>query len=439
MSKNRIKDKNKSKEQLIREPAKMRRRISRLETSADRQKQAEKELLLLYDSIDDLITIQDTNYKILHYNGAVEKRFGKDLKGKLCYEVYQSRKEICPDCAVKKVIETKKPAFTFQPATAVSQPVEIYAYPVFNKKGDVTAVIEQGKDVTEKLNMQERIILAKKEWEETFDVINESITIHDRDFNIIRANKAAEKMLGLPFLKILSQKCYESYHGTDCPPERCPSCRTLKTGVPSVTEMFEPKLNKYLEIKALPRLDKDNNLIGLVHIVRDITQQKRLEEELRALSLTDELTGLYNRRGFFTLAEQQLKIANRLGKGVLILYADLTGLKLINDTFGHAEGDRALIGVAGLLKEVFRESDIIARIGGDEFVVFPIEVANTNASTLNARFQKKLKSFNMKKDRKYEMKISIGIVQYEKECPCSIEELLIQADTEMYKHKKTNS
>jgi len=436
MSKNNIKDKNKTKEQLLTELAEMRRRIFKSEALEAGQKQTEKELLLFYDSIGDLITIQDTNYRILYYNRAVEKRFGKNLKGKLCYKVYQARKEICPDCAVKKVIKTKKSAFTFQPATAVSQPVEIYAYPVFNEKGEIISVIEQGKNVTEKLNMHERIIQAKKEWEDTFDIINEAITIHDKDFNIIRANKAASKMLGLPFINILSQKCYESYHGADCPPKRCPSCQTLKTGIPVVTEMFEQKLNKYLGIKALPRFDRDNNLIGLVHIVRDITHQKHLEEELRALSLTDELTGLYNRRGFFTLAKQQLKIANRLGRGVLILYADLSGFKLINDTLGHAEGDRALIDTANIFKKIFRESDIIARIGGDEFVVFPIEVTNSSSNTLNARFQRELDLFNAKKDRKYELRISIGIVQYEKECPYSIEELLIQADKVMYEQKK---
>ncbi len=129
--------------------------------------------------------------------------------------------------------------------------------------------------------MQDSIIHAKKELEETFDIINEAITIHDKDFNIIRANRAAEKMLGLLFHKILSQKCYKSYHGTDCPPEICPSCQTLKTGEPCVSEIFEPYLDKYLEIKALPRFDSDNQLIGLVHVVRDITKRKQAEGLLR--------------------------------------------------------------------------------------------------------------------------------------------------------------
>ncbi|MEW6109003.1 MAG: ATP-binding protein [Nitrospirota bacterium] len=136
----------------------------------------------------------------------------------------------------------------------------------------------QSEEILRSYNIIEK---AKREWEESFDTINDAITIHDNDFNIVRANKAAERILGLSFLKILSQKCFQSYHGTDCPPEGCPSCQTLKTGKPSTTEIFEPNLNKYLEIKAIPRFDKDNNITGLIHIVRDITEQKKLEDQFR--------------------------------------------------------------------------------------------------------------------------------------------------------------
>lgn len=89
-----------------------------------------------------------------------------------------------------------------------------------------------------------------------------------------------------------------------------------------------------------------------------------MEEDLHSLSLTDELTGLYNRRGFFTLLDQQIKMANRLKREIFILYADLDRLKLINDTWGHQEGDQALIESATIFKRIYRESDIIACIGG---------------------------------------------------------------------------
>jgi diguanylate cyclase (GGDEF)-like protein len=94
--------------------------------------------------------------------------------------------------------------------------------------------------------------------------------------------------------------------------------------------------------------------------------------------LTDELTGLYNRRGFFVSAQQQLKLANRYNKGIFIFSADLDDLKIINDNFGHKTGDSALVETANILKKTFRESDIIARIGGDEFVILGMENPQIN-------------------------------------------------------------
>ncbi|MDO8283337.1 MAG: PAS domain S-box protein [Thermodesulfovibrionia bacterium] len=168
----------------------------------------------------------------------------------------------------------------------------------------------------------------------------------------------------------------------------------------------------------------------------DISNRKRMEEELRGLSLSDELTGLYNRRGFMTLAEQELRIARRMKRGVILLYADLDDLKVINDGFGHIEGDNMLKDTARFLQELFRESDIIARIGGDEFVVFSIQTTDTSVDTIQSRFDACLKDFNQKRNQPYMLSISIGIVHYKEDCPDSIEALLTQADKLMYEHKR---
>ncbi|MBA4372367.1 MAG: hypothetical protein C0402_05845 [Thermodesulfovibrio sp.] len=136
-------------------------------------------------------------------------------------------------------------------------------------------------DITERRKMEELLRRSKEDWEECFNTINEAITIHDQDFNIILANRAAEELLRIPVLNMTKQKCFQSYHGTDCPPTGCPSCAVLKTGKAIVSEMFEPHLGKHVEIKALPRLDKTGSLIGLIHVIRDITQRKQAEDALR--------------------------------------------------------------------------------------------------------------------------------------------------------------
>jgi diguanylate cyclase (GGDEF)-like protein/PAS domain S-box-containing protein len=161
----------------------------------------------------------------------------------------------------------------------------------------------------------------------------------------------------------------------------------------------------------------------------------RKEDELREMSLTDELTGLNNRRGFFTLADQQLKIANRSKKVMSLLYADLDGLKIINDTFGHDEGDRALVETAALLRDAFRESDIIARIGGDEFVVLTVDVGDVKPDSLIWRVQEKFDARNAAGHGKFILSISQGIACYDPEEPCSAQELVNLADKRMYEKK----
>jgi len=144
-------------------------------------------------------------------------------------------------------------------------------------------------EITKRKKMEEVIFQAKQDWEETFHTITDMVTIHDRDFNIVYANRAAEKMLKLPTVaNNLGVKCFQYYHGTAAPPEGCPSCNCLKTGEPANFEIFEPHLNMYVEIRSMPRFDKENNLIGLIHIGRDISDRKHAEEEIRQAKINLE-------------------------------------------------------------------------------------------------------------------------------------------------------
>jgi len=175
----------------------------------------------------------------------------------------------------------------------------------------------------------------------------------------------------------------------------------------------------------------------LVRSMRYAIERHRLLAELQRMSFVDDLTGLRNRRGFFALAEQQVKLADRTKNGFLLPLADLDGLKSINDAFGHREGDLTLIETASVLKETFRGSDIIARIGGDEFAVIAIEAGPDSAEILRDRLSKNLEASNAGGSRRYTLSISLGIATYDPKHPCTIDELLARADARLYEQKRS--
>ena len=165
-------------------------------------------------------------------------------------------------------------------------------------------------------------------------------------------------------------------------------------------------------------------------------ERKRMEQQIQSLSMTDELTGLNNRRGFTFLAEQEQKMAQRFKRRILLFYCDVDNLKRINDTYGHAQGDQVLIDIASTLKEAFRESDIVARVGGDEFVVLAVdasmEIADTFADRINAGLERR----NQRGSRFYQLSLSIGTAICTPEFPCTVSELIAKADERMYQQKK---
>jgi diguanylate cyclase (GGDEF)-like protein len=172
--------------------------------------------------------------------------------------------------------------------------------------------------------------------------------------------------------------------------------------------------------------------------VRCAAKQYMLQAELGNLAITDELTGLYNRRGFMALTERQLKLGRRSGRGMLLFVMDMDRLKQINDSFGHREGDRALKRTADVLEETFRDSDVVARLGGDEFAVLAIEASGRSEATIKTRLFEGLKSISAEQSR-YEISLSLGLARFDPGRRTSIGELMAKADQAMYEQKRQRS
>ena len=191
-----------------------------------------------------------------------------------------------------------------------------------------------------------------------------------------------------------------------------------------------------LESSSMLLEDEKGVFQGIEGILRDVTTQRQAEEELRHLSVVDELTGLYNRRGFLILATQQIKIAERLQRGDILLYTDMDNMKWVNDTLGHKEGDRALIDIANILKKTLRASDIVARWGGDEFVGLALGSTEKAGDEVLARLQENLDAHNSRGNRPYKLSISVGLTRYDPKHPSALEELLERGDKLMYEQKQ---
>jgi diguanylate cyclase (GGDEF)-like protein len=158
--------------------------------------------------------------------------------------------------------------------------------------------------------------------------------------------------------------------------------------------------------------------------------------ELETQSVTDQLTGLNNRRGFLINGDQQLALARRNRQPVALLFVDLDHFKTINDTYGHAEGDRALIETANVLLRSMRESDVKARIGGDEFVGLAINASEESVVPIRTRLEHALRAINRERDMAYELTFSVGIFHCPADDQSSIEQLLARADALMYEDKR---
>jgi diguanylate cyclase (GGDEF)-like protein len=185
-----------------------------------------------------------------------------------------------------------------------------------------------------------------------------------------------------------------------------------------------------------PVRDADGSIIAGVVALRDISEHKLQQDRLRAMSISDELTGLHNRRGFLMLAEQHARVAQREGVPFAVVFLDLNGLKTINDTLGHDAGDQAIRATAKVLRTTFRDSDILSRLGGDEFVALLVNTDPSKHDTIAARVRQGLIAHNAHEVQAQHLSLSIGISFFDPEHPLPVAELMVEADRLMYAEKR---
>ena len=193
----------------------------------------------------------------------------------------------------------------------------------------------------------------------------------------------------------------------------------------------------YLEINMIPLYDGSGSIVGTQGTAFDVTERKHADELLQYISAKDELTGLYNLHTFMSMTEQQIKSAHREKKDMLIIYAGVDGMEAVNEDNGQEAGDRLLVDVADILRKTFREADIFARTGGDEFVISTLVSSPKGKDLIMERLNKNIEEFNAGQGSIAQLSMSFGTSIYNPEQPSSIDDVLSMADDDMHEHKKS--
>lgn len=420
------------------------RNILHLLQTNEKIESSHKRLLSVLNGIDAIVYVADMQtYEVLFINDYMKKIFG-DITGQICWQSIQTGQNgPCTFCTNDKLVD------------ANGRPLEVYRwefqntvnghwYHIYDRairwidgrvvRLEIATDISQRKEAEEKIQQQNRFLQSVIEsLPYPFYVINAD------SYEIELSNSMADHA-GIK----TGRKCFTATHHSETPcsseEHECPLNLVKSKREPVIVEHLHQKENgdeEYVEVHGYPIADQNGIITKMIEYQIDITERKRTEEILQKISVTDEMTGLYNRRGFLMLAEKQMQLVERSPGEIYVLYADCDRLKFINDTFGHKMGDQFIKETADLLKETFRKSDIIGRLGGDEFVVLLVDEAGKESEEIiTKRLQMAIAGKAQQAGRPFPFSVSYGITRYDRSNPTSIEKLLSRADDLMYQQKK---
>ncbi len=264
------------------------------------------------------------------------------------------------------------------------------------------------------------------------EILGDGVLVLDEQFRVVDSNPKAQTIFGwkktpegLRFdqmeLNLIDKGLFQSLRGNYC----------------FEKQIIQDGQKIDFEITVSLLRNKDLFVVGYLLVMHDISIRKKVEQELKELSLVDDLTGLINRRGFFVLSEQLRTFCLRMNMNAVLFFFDLDNLKQINDQFGHSAGDQAIKDMGEILKRSFRSSDIIARYGGDEFTVFAIENAENSHQSMLLRLKEQHRNYKSEFDRKYQLSFSTGTSLYDWKDPLSLTKLIQASDQAMYVEKQS--
>lgn len=405
-----------------------------LAEALERQTWTLREQAQILDLAYDAILVRDMAGRIIFWNRGAEELYGwtrEEAIGQVSHELLRTRFPTSRRDVEAEVLDLGRWEGELLHTRRDGKPVVVDSRWALDRDehDQPRAILEINNDITERKQAEEALRDSEERFRAVFEGAAIGIALFDVDGRVLESNRAVQEFLGLSAEELRGQPFTRFTHPEDA-----------GSDVEQFQELVTGRRDHYQIEKRYVRSDGRVVWGRLTRsVVRGPTGATQyvigMVEDIR-LALIDELTGLNNRRAFFTLAHHNISLAARTRKPVTLLFVDVNNLKEINDRMGHAEGDQALRDTADVLTETFRQSDVIARIGGDEFcVLLTAGGEDVDARSAVDRLRDRVAAHNEAVRRPYRLSLSVGQSSLDPERPITLGELMSEADRSMYQEK----
>ena len=393
----------------------------------------------ILDAIQDGISVLDPDLNIIKANKTVRDWYSClcPLEGKKCFQVFHNLSDLCAQCPSAKAMKTGNLEMLEVPFAHEGSDqgvAELYSLPLFDDSGRLKFVIEYVRDITKHKQAEKALRQKNEEQALLLDCIPVQLWYLQDARTYGAVNQAHADFVGRPQKTIEFRPLDKILNKEEA--ETCiqSNLQVYATRKPYTTEEWLKNAQgerRLISITKTPKLDEAGNVEYVVCSGSDITEQRQYERELRYLSFHDQLTGLYNR--VYLEAELDRLDSSRYYP-ITIICMDLDGLKLVNDTLGHEQGDNHLRACANILQNSFRAADIVARVGGDEFVALLPNTSLEIGENIVVRIKDAVDKYNQKQEQKIPLSLSLGLACAEGGAK-DLSAVFKQADDLMYRDK----
>jgi len=304
--------------------------------------------------------------------------------------------------------------------------------------GVVGRISSLQRKLKQELNKREKTEVKLRKSEEKFrslvNSMEDIVLTLDKELNYTEAFGLGFERKGINKEDFVEKNIFEVFENTNVLKHQRKAKQALKGKQVFYEWKFkqESKETIYFHTSMSPLRNSKGDIRGVVSVLRDITELKKLQKKLKEYATTDKMTGVLNRRTGMNFLQKKITEDQR----VTICFVDINNLKVINDSYGHKEGDKMIKLVSKALKTNVRDTDIVSRFGGDEFVLIFPGVNVKRAKEIWQRIEQHLKQLDKEKDHPYPIKVSYGFAEYNSETDLSADELINIADKQMYKDKQ---